>query len=93
MPCCLLILVLLSPRVALALLFFFSRYLSAPYHHNLLLLILGFIFLPLTTLVYAWMFHSGMPVEGVNVLWLILAAAIDLGMVGGGYQHHRRSSA
>jgi hypothetical protein len=92
MPCCLLILVLLFPRVALALLFFLSRYLDSPYHNNLILLILGFIFLPLTTLVYAWMFHSGMPVEGINVLWLILAAAIDLGMVGGGYRHHRRSS-
>lgn len=92
MPCCLLILVLLFPRVALALLFLFSTYLAGPYHHNLLLLILGFIFLPLTTLVYAWMFHQGMPVEGVNVLWLMLAALLDLGMVGGGYKHHRSRS-
>ena len=89
MPCCLLILVLLSPRLALALLFFFSRYLASPYHHNLLLLILGFIFLPLTTLVYAWMFHQGMPVEGINLVWLLIAAVVDLGMVGGGYKHHR----
>jgi hypothetical protein len=91
-PCCLLILVLLSPRLVLGLLFFFTRYLAAPYHHNLILLVLGFLFLPLTTLVYAWMFHQGMPVEGTNVLWLILSAVVDLGMVGGGYRHHRSRS-
>jgi hypothetical protein len=91
-PCCLLILILLSPRLVLALLFFFSQYLARPYHHNLLLLVLGFIFLPLTTLVYAWMFNSGMPVEGINVLWLLIAALVDMGMVGGGYKHHRSRS-
>lgn len=90
MPCCLLILILLFPRAAIVLLFFFSHYLNAPYHNNLILLILGFIFLPLTTIVYAWMFHAGIPIAGINILWLILTAAIDLGMVGGGYQHHRR---
>ncbi len=91
-PCLLFLLVLLFPRVALALLFLFSEYLTGPYHNNIIVLILGFIFLPLTTLVYAWMFHSGMPVEGINLLWLMLAALIDLGMVGGGYRHHRSRS-
>ena len=91
MPCCLLILILLFPRVALALLFLFTQYLNGPYMHNILVLILGFIFLPLTTLLYAWMFHNGMPAAGINLLWLMIAALIDLGMVGGGYHHHRRS--
>ena len=92
MPCCLLILILLFPRVALAVLFLFTRYLNGPFHHNLLVLILGFVFLPLTTLLYAWMFHQGMPVEGIYVLWLLIAALVDLGMVGGGYRHHRSRS-
>ena len=91
MPCCLLILILLFPRVAIALLFFLTTYLNAPYHNNILVLILGFIFLPLTTLVYAWMFHSGMPAEGINLLWLMIAVLVDLGMVGGGGYHYRRS--
>jgi hypothetical protein len=63
--------------------------LDRPYHNNLLLLILGFIFLPLTTLVYAWMFNNGMPVVGLNILYLLIAAILDLGVVGGGYRHHR----
>lgn len=91
MGCCLIILILLFPRVALALLFLFTHYLNAPYARNILVLILGFIFLPLTTLLYAWMFHNGMPAEGINLLWLMIAALVDLGMVGGGYHQHRRS--
>ena len=89
MPCLLLILVLLFPRVALAVLFFLSTYLDRPYHSNLLLLILGFIFLPLTTLVYAWMFNSDIPVAGINILYLLIAAILDLGLVGHGYHRHR----
>ena len=89
MPCLLLLLILLFPRVALALLFFLSTYLNRPFHNNLILLILGFIFLPLTTLVYAWMFNSGIPVVGINILYLLVAAILDLGLVGGGYRHHR----
>ncbi len=88
MPCLLLLVFLMFPRVALALLFFFSHYLERAYH-NLIILILGFIFLPLTTLVYAWMVNGNMPVEGINILWLVLAVLLDLGMVGGGYRHHR----
>jgi len=89
MPCLLLLLIVLFPRVALALLFFLSTYLDRAYHNNLLLLILGFIFLPLTTLAYAWMFNSGMPVAGINILYLLVAAILDLGLAGGGYRHHR----
>jgi len=89
MPCLLLLLVLLFPRIALALLFFLSTYLDQPYHNNFILLVLGFVFLPLTTLVYAWMFHSGIPADGINLMYLAVAAILDLGLVGGGYRRHR----
>jgi hypothetical protein len=90
MPCLLLLVVVLFPRITLAVLFFFTKYLERPYHNNFLVLILGFFLLPITTLAYAWMFHSGMPLEGVNILYLILAVVLDLGLVGGGYRRHRR---
>jgi hypothetical protein len=89
MPCLLLLLVLAFPRVVLLVLFFFTNYLNHAYN-NLLLPVLGFIFLPLTTLAYAWMVNSHLPVEGVNLIILILAAVIDLGGLGGG-EYHRRS--
>ena len=89
MPCLLVILVLAFPRVVGLVLFFFTDYLSHAYH-NLLLPLIGLIFLPLTTLAYAWMVNSHMPLEGANLLILILAVVLDLGGLGGGEYHRRR---
>jgi hypothetical protein len=89
MPCLLLILFAAFPRVALVLLFFFSTYLQRAYH-GLLLPILGFIFLPLTTLAYAWMINSNLPIAGVNLLILIIAVVIDVGGWSSG-EYHRRT--
>jgi len=89
MPCLFVLVVLLFPRVALAVLFFFSTYLDPPYHDSLILLVLGFVFLPITTLAYAFMFNNGIPVVGINLLWIILAVVLDLGLLGGGYRSHR----
>jgi hypothetical protein len=91
MACLTLILVLLFPRLALALLFLFTNYLARAFHANLLVLILGFIFLPLTTLVYAWMVNSHVPLEGINLAFLLIAAILDLGLMGGSYRSHRRA--
>jgi len=89
MPCLLLILFLAFQRIALVLLFFFSNYLDRAYH-GLILPLLGFLFLPLTTLAYAWMVNTGQPTAGINLLILIVAIVIDLGGIGGG-EYHRRS--
>jgi hypothetical protein len=89
MPCLLLILFLAFPRIALLLLFLFSNYLEHAYH-GLIIPLLGFVFLPLTTLAYAWMENSRMPTTGINLLILIIAVVIDLGGIGGG-EYHRRT--
>jgi hypothetical protein len=87
---CLVLIVLLAfPRVALVLLFLFSNYLQRAYH-GLILPILGFLFLPLTTLVYAWMVNSRQPTTGVNLIILIIAVVIDVGGLGGGAWSRRR---
>jgi len=90
MPCLFLFLVLLFPRAVLLVLFFFTNYLARAYHGGVLLPLLGFIFLPLTTLAYAWIVNSGMPVEGVNLIIMIVAVIIDMGGLGGGEYHRRR---
>lgn len=89
MPCLILIVFLAFPRIALLALFFLSNYLERAYH-GLLIPLLGFLFLPLTTLAYAWMVNTGQPTVGVNLLILVIAVAIDLGGLGGG-EYHRRS--
>jgi hypothetical protein len=89
MPCLLLLIVLIFPRVVLVWLYLTSTYLQRAYH-ELLIPILGFIFLPLTTLVYAWLVNTHSPIEGINVLYIIVAVIIDLGGLGGGERHRRR---
>jgi hypothetical protein len=88
MPCLILILFVAFPRIALALLLLFSNYLERAYH-GLILPVLGFIFLPLTTLAYAWMVNSRLPTAGVNLLILVIAVVVDLGGLGGGAYHQR----
>ena len=89
MPCFLLFVVLLFPRVTLLLLWLFSGYVQRAFHGGLLLPVLGFFFLPLTTLVYAWETNNHMPTTGINLIWLLIAVIIDLGGLGGGA--HRQS--
>ncbi|MBZ5623133.1 MAG: hypothetical protein LAQ69_31090 [Acidobacteriia bacterium] len=89
MPCLLLLLVLAFPRLVLVLMFLLTDYLQRAYV-GLLVPLLGFIFLPITTITYAWLWNSHRPIEGVNLLILIVAVVIDAGGLGGGEWHRRR---
>jgi hypothetical protein len=88
MPCCLIIAVLAFPRIVLVCMFLFSNYLERAYH-GLIVPIVGFIFLPLTTITYAWMMHTHRPLQGINVLLLIVAVVVDAGGLGGGAFRNR----
>jgi hypothetical protein len=88
MPCLLVIVLLAFPRLVLLLMFLTSNYLQRAYH-DLLIPILGFVFLPLTTIVYAWLTNNHMPLEGINLLYLIIAVIVDVGGLGGGESHRR----
>jgi uncharacterized oligopeptide transporter (OPT) family protein len=89
MPCLLVLLILIFPRVVLVWMYLTSTYLQRAYH-ELIIPLLGFIFLPLTTLVYAWLVNTHSPIEGINLLYIIVAVIIDLGGLGGGDYHRRR---
>jgi len=89
MPCLLLLLVLAFPRIVLALLYLLSHYLQRAYD-NILILLLGFLFLPLTTLTYACMVNNHRHLEGTNLIILIVAVIVDVGGLGGGEWHRRR---
>jgi hypothetical protein len=87
MPCFLVLAILLFPRIVLVLMYFFSTYLERAYHTVWVLPVLGFFFMPLTTIVYAWEVNSHMPTAGINLVWLLIAVIIDLGGLGGGARH------
>ncbi|MGA2740955.1 MAG: hypothetical protein ABSG65_26385 [Bryobacteraceae bacterium] len=89
MPCLVVIVVLAFPRVALVLLWLLTNYLQRAYH-GLLVPLIGFCFLPLTTLAYAWMVNNHQALQGVNALILVVAVIIDLGGLSGGEYHRRR---
>jgi hypothetical protein len=79
------------PRLAIILVVIFSDYLGTAYQTTVWPL-LGFFFLPLTTLAYAWAMHSnGGQVNGIYLFVVIAAAVLDLGMMGGGASQAKRS--
>lgn len=87
-------LALAFPRVALVLVWLFAPvgYLSGPFP-SALWTILGFVFLPTTTLAFAFATNSLAPAGGVGPFgWLlvIIALLIDIGIIGnGGRGAHR----
>jgi hypothetical protein len=88
MPCLVLVLGLAFPRLVLVLLFLFTNFISRAYH-GLLLPLLGFIFLPLTTLIYAWIVNSGAQVSGAYLVAIVIGVVVDLGLIGHGATRRR----
>jgi hypothetical protein len=81
------------PRVVLFLVWLLGNGYLEQALGSALLLILGFVFLPLTTLAYAYAAHSLSTGAGLSVLgWVVVALAvlIDLGSVRGGHRSYRR---
>jgi hypothetical protein len=86
MPCFVGCLALAFPRLALFLVWFLGgSYLERAYDHWVWPL-LGFVFFPLTTLTFAYSVNSLGQGSMTSLGWLlvILAVALDLGLLGGG---------
>ncbi len=93
MPCCLVLaLLLLSPRIVLVLMYFFTDYLNRPFHSHLLWLLAGFLFLPITTLVYTWEVDTNRPLAGINLVFLVIAVVVDVSAHGGGASRKWRNN-
>jgi hypothetical protein len=82
-PCLLAVGGLFLPRLIIILLAVFTHYFSV--FDSFLWPLLGFFFLPTTTLAWAWALHTSKhAVQGVNLIIVILAACVDIGIIGGG---------
>jgi hypothetical protein len=83
-------LALMAPRFAIVLVVIFSDYIGAAYATTLWPF-LGFLFMPVTTLAYAWAINSRGSVEGLQLVVVVVAVLIDLGMFGGSASRRRRA--
>jgi hypothetical protein len=87
--CCVLVLLaLVGPRVVLALLWLFTNYLSRAFDAFLWPL-LGFFFLPWTTIGYAIAQNEFGGLSGLGILVVALGFLVDIGVVGGGARQRR----
>ena len=88
MPCLVGLLALVFPRLAIILVIIFSDYIGRAYE-TMLWPLVGFFFLPMTTLAYAWAVNSRGSVVGIHLVVVVLAVLLDLGLIGGGASSHR----
>lgn len=91
MPCLLGLLAVAFPRVAIVLLWLFTNFFVGVYT-NIVIPVLGFIFLPLTLIVYTYLQKTHPGALGTQqLIILFIAVILDLGLLGGG-TYRRRST-
>lgn len=89
MPCLFAFLVVSFPRVAIILLWLFTNFFTHIFH-GIIIPVIGFLFLPLTLLVYAYLLNARIAIGGLQLVILFIAVILDLGLVGGGTWRSRR---
>jgi hypothetical protein len=82
----------MAPRFAIVLVVVFSDYIGQAYQ-TVLWPFLGFLFMPLTTLAYAFAINSRGSVEGFQLAVVVIAVLIDLGVIGGSAARRKRARA
>jgi apolipoprotein N-acyltransferase len=89
MGCLVVLLALITPRVVMVVLWVFTDYLSRAFE-GFLWPLLGFFFLPTTTMAYAVATNEFDGVRGWGLAIVILGILIDFGLIGGGRSAGRR---
>jgi hypothetical protein len=93
MPCLLALLAVAFPRIAIVLLWLFTNFFThVVYPINTAVMgILGFLFLPLTLIVYTFFENTnhGVALTTTQLIFVFIAIVVDLGLVGGGVRSRR----
>jgi heme/copper-type cytochrome/quinol oxidase subunit 4 len=92
MPCLLALLAVAFPRVAIILLWLFTSFFTGVVYpiNTAVVGILGFLFLPLTLIVYTYLEKtSGGNLSTSQLIFVFIAIIVDLGLVGGGFRGRR----
>jgi hypothetical protein len=88
MCCVLALLAFLGPRLVLVLLWIFTNYLNRAFDAFLLPL-LGFLFLPWTTIAFAIARNELGGANGIGLLVIAIGVLLDIGVLGGGARGRR----
>ena len=89
MACLLALMTGFFPRVGLVILWIFTNEVDQAFD-SWILPLLGLIFLPLTTFVYALLWAPFGGVDGIEWFWVVLAFLFDVGALGGGARARSR---
>ncbi len=92
MPCLLALLAVAFPRIAIVLLWLFTNFFRGVVYpiHGIVIPVLGFLFLPLTLIVYTFLEKTSGPHLGTaQLIFVFIAVIVDLGLVGGGFRGRR----
>lgn len=89
MPCIFALLAIAFPRVAIILLYLFTNFFTHVYH-GIIIPVLGFLFLPLTLIVYTYLLNIHSPLGTPQLIFLLIAVIVDLGLIRGGTVQRRR---
>ncbi len=83
MPCLLVVLVLIAPRVVSVVLWLFTTFFARAFGDNILLLALGIAILPFTTLAFAWMVNAEGGIHSTfSIVVMVIAVLADLSALG-----------
>lgn len=82
MPCLLGCLALVAPRLVIILLVIFGDYIGRAYESTIWPL-LGFVFMPMTTLAYALAINENGALKGAFLAIFVVAILLDMGTAGG----------
>jgi hypothetical protein len=88
MCCVLALLAFLGPRLVIFLLWLFTDYMSRAFDMFLLPL-LGFLFLPWTTIAFAIARNELGGANGIGLLVIVIGLLVDIGVLGGGARGRR----
>jgi len=88
MCCVIALLAFLGPRLVIFLLWLLTNYLSRAFDAFLLPL-LGFLFLPWTTIAFAIAQNEFGGLSGIGLLIVVLGFLADIGILGGGVRSRR----
>ncbi len=91
MPCLLVVLAFFAPRLVLAMLVVFTHFLETAYA-GFITPLLGFFFMPVTTLAYAMAINWNGSASGGYFFVVLIGALMDLGVLGGGVRTRATTS-